>query len=171
PGRPGYGPKLVVDHFHDFALELEPGLIVDELARIAHDHESHCDLALQLIGHSDDRDLRHIGMAGDALFDLACSQPVAGDVDHVIGTTEDEEITVFVADTPVERAVEHLAGDVFPIGLDVALVIAPDGLHEARRRRPGDHHHALFIGPGQLFARGFVHQFDVIAVHRQPRAA
>ena len=123
------------------------------------------------VGHADHRHLGDVRVAGDALLDLARAQPVAGDVDHVVGAAQDVEIAVLVADAPVEGAVDLPARDGLPVGLDEALVVAPDGLHEARRRRALDHHHALLVGLGQLLAGALVHQLDVVAVHGHARAA
>ena len=57
-------------------------------------------------------------MAGDAFFDFACAQAVAGDVDHVVGAAQNEEVAVLVAHAPVEGAVNQLARNTLPVGLE-----------------------------------------------------
>src|SRR3569832_2114957 len=160
--RPSDGTELFVDHLHDLALELQARSRVGRSTRIAQHRESHRDLPLQRIGDADDRDLRHLGVARDALLDFARAQAVARHVDHVVRAAEDVVIAVLVADAPVEGAVERLAGNGLPVSVDVALVIAPDRLHEAGRRRARDDDHALFVGALQLLARLFVHELHVV---------
>src|SRR5256885_10682841 len=82
-------------------------------------------------------------MGGDAFLDLARAQTVAGHVDHVVRAAQDEEVAVLVANAPVEGAVDHAAWNAFPVGVDEALVVTPDGLHAARRQRSLDGQHAL----------------------------
>ena len=86
-----------------------------------------------------------LGMARDALLDLARAEAVAGDVDDVVGAAEDEVVAVGVADAPVERVVDAPARDAVPVGPHEARIVAPDGLHEAGRRRPLDHDDALAV--------------------------
>jgi hypothetical protein len=81
--------------------------------RVLQHREGHRDLALERVGHADHRDLGDVRVAGDALLDLARAQPVAGDVDDVVGAAEDEEVAVLVADAPVEGAVDQPAGTLF----------------------------------------------------------
>ena len=104
-------------------------------------------------------------MAGNTFLDLPGTEPMASNVDHVVGASKDKEVTVFVANTPVKSAVNRLAGNAFPIGVDEACIVLPDGLHEARRCRALDHHHAFFIWLGQLFAGHFMQNFHAVAIH------
>ncbi len=112
-----------------------------------------------------------MGVGGDAFLDLARAQAMAGHVDHVVGTAQDEEVAVLVAYAPVEGAVDHAARNALPVGVDEALVVTPDGLHAARRQRPFDGQHALLPGAEQFLARGLVDQLDVIAIDGLARAA
>jgi hypothetical protein len=78
--------------------------------------KGHGHLAFELIGHADHGDLGHHRVAGDAFFNFAGAQAVAGHVDDVVGAAQNEEVTVGVADAPVKGAVDHLAGHALPVG-------------------------------------------------------
>ena len=63
-------------------------------------------------------------MAGQHRLDRAGGQPVAGDVDHVVGAAHHEQIAVLVAVAAV--AGEVVAGEGRQIAVDEALIVAPD---------------------------------------------
>ena len=67
--------------------------------------ECHRDLSLERVGDADDGDFGDAGMRLHRLLDLARTQPVAGDVDHVVGASEHEVVAVGVARRPVERRI------------------------------------------------------------------
>ncbi|MNT57838.1 hypothetical protein D3C72_1952400 [compost metagenome] len=96
---------------------------------------------------------------------------MAGDIDHIVGAAQDEVVAIGIADAPVEGAVDQLAGNALPVGVDETLVVAPHRLHAAGRQRPLDGNHTLLVGTGQLFAGRFVDQLHGIAVHGFARAA
>jgi hypothetical protein len=75
-------------------------------AHVLQHGKGHRHLALELVGHAHHGHFGHIRVAGDALFDFARAQAVAGDVDDVVGAAQDEEVAVLVADAPVEGAVQ-----------------------------------------------------------------
>ena len=76
-------------------------MFVVQRAGILEHGKRHGDLALELIGHANHGHLGHIGMAGDALLDLARAQAVSGHVDHVIRAAQDEVVAILVAHRPV----------------------------------------------------------------------
>ena len=92
-------------------------------------------------------------------------------IDHVIGAAQNEVITVLVANAPVKGAVHGFSRHAVPVGADKACVVLPDGLHEAGRRGAFNDDDAFFVRLGQLFAGGFVEQFDGVAIHRHPGTA
>ncbi len=92
---------------------------------------------------------------------------MAGDVDHVVGTAQDEEIAILIAHRPVGGGVEQIleAGEVT---LHEALVVAPHRAQAARRQRRLHDQHPFFAT--RDFRTGpFVDDPDVVAVHREPR--
>ena len=90
-------------------------------------------------------------------------------VDHIVGATQDEEVTIFVAHRPIEGAVDQLVGHGFPIGVDEALIVPPHGLQIAGRQWAFDGQHAFLVGASELFTGLVVHQFHVVAIHRFAR--
>jgi hypothetical protein len=82
------------------------------------------------VRHADHGGLGDLGMGDERAFDFGRAHAVAGDVDHVVDTAGDPVIAVLVAAAAV--AGEILAAIGAEIGLEEALVIAPDGAHLAR---------------------------------------
>ena len=168
--RPRHRAELLVDDRHHRALELQPRVLRRRDRRVLEHRERDRDLALERVGHADHRALGDRRVAGDRLLDLARAEPVAGDVDHVVGPPEDEVVAVVVADAPVEGRVDEPVRDRVEVGVDEALVVAPHRLHAARRQRRHDRDDALLVG-ADLGAGALVEQSDVVAVHRHARAA
>ncbi len=79
------------------------------------------------------------------LLDLARAEPMAGDVDHVVGAPEHEVVAVVVARRPVERRIQLPSRNRREIGAHEALVVAPHGGHAAGRQRRRDREHALLV--------------------------
>jgi hypothetical protein len=143
--RPRHRTELCVDEFHDLAFELQGVGGRGGRGRILQYREGHRHLALEWIGHANHRHLGHAGVARDALLDLARAQPVTGDIDHVVGAAQDEEIAVRVAHAPVEGRIHRLTGNAGPVGFDEAVVVAPHRLHAARRQRAHDGDNTLLV--------------------------
>src|SRR4030095_14387566 len=93
---------------------------------------------------------------------------MSGDVDHVVSATEDEEVAVLVPDAPVERRIDVSVRNRGPVGLDEALVVAPDRRHASRWQWAFDRDHAFFVVTGDLFAGRFVVELDRVAVGGHP---
>src|SRR5206468_1484666 len=131
----------LADHFfvrldhavHDVLARLHPGLDRDV-------HLGHASLQLVLDRHHGGLgDLRDCETGG---LDLLRAEAVTGDVDHVVDAAEDAVIAI----CRLHRAVAAHEGPVAPvlapgirvvlgeIGLDVAVAVAPDRLHDARPR-------------------------------------
>ena len=68
---------------------------------------------------------------------------MARDVDHIIGAAQNKEVTIGIADAPVEGAVNKLAWYAFPVGIDKTFIITPHGLHSARGQWAFDDNHAF----------------------------
>ena len=109
-------------------------------------------------------------MAGDALFDLPGTQTMASDIDHVIGTSEDEVIAVIISYAPVKGRVHLLGAEIRPVGFDEALIIIKHGLQATGRQRPFDHQHTFLIIAAQR-ASVFIQQLEFVARHGDARAA
>src|SRR5690606_16706995 len=129
PLRACHGPQGVCNDLHDFAFELLRGGGILEGTRIPRHGEGYGNLSLEGIGHACHGDLGDTGVPRSAFLDLARAQAMAGNVDHVVGTTQDEEVAIPVADSPVEGVVGHPARYTGPVGVDEALVVAPYRLH------------------------------------------
>ncbi len=166
-------PSCVVDRLHDVAFEPQARRR-HRRARAAslRDDEGHRDLALQRIGHADHRDLGDVRMARDALLDLARAEPVAGDVDDVVGAAEDEVVAVGVADAPVEGVVDAAGPGCCPSRSRTkrassrhTVCMQPGGIGPSITTTP------LRFGSTMSCAGRLVDQLDVVAVHRHARAA
>ena len=109
-------------------------------------------------------------MGLDGLLDLPGAESVARHVDDVVGSTQNEDVTVLVAGGVVEGGVDPLAGHAREISLHEAVVVAPDGLQAAGWQRWCHAEHALFVG-GHLLEGGFVDEPHIVAIDREARAA
>jgi hypothetical protein len=135
-------------------------------ATLEHDEPAR-DLALEVVGHADDRALGDVRVTGQRGLDRAGRQPVPGDVEHVVGAPHDVEVAVLVdhpAVTGEVVAVVHreVAGD-------VALVVLPQGRQGAGRQRQLDGDRALVAGRHRL--AGVVEHLHVVAGHAHRRRA
>ena len=131
-------------------------------------------LPLQRVLHADHSHFGNVRIAGNTLLYLTRPQPMPGHVDDIIRTAKDEVIAVRIANTPVKGGV-HLTRKQRPVGIHKPRVITPDSLDTARRQRPFNHQHALFIRFAGLTGH-LIEQLHVISVHRhawatQPRRA
>ena len=101
--------------------------------------------ALDLVRLTDDRRLGHARVRDERGFDFHRAQAMARDIQDIIDPTHDPVIAVLVALRAVARDVKAVL-KFLPVGLDVALVVAPDG---AQHRRPGlfDDEIAAGVGP------------------------
>ncbi|MNR39160.1 hypothetical protein D3C85_1573420 [compost metagenome] len=69
---------------------------------------------------------------------------MSGDIDDIIGPTEDVGVAVCVLNSPVERTVELLF-EVPEVAGTVTLVIAPNRGHEARWQRGFENQHTFLV--------------------------
>ena len=99
-------------------------------------HEAPHRLALGLVRHADHRRLGHGRVRHQHRLHLGRAEPLAGHVDRVVGAPEQEPLAVLVDLRPV--AVAPDAGEHRPVGLDVALGVAPDAARHARPRLLAD---------------------------------
>ena len=83
-------------------------------------------------------------MAGQHFLQLTGGKPVAGHVDHIVDATHDIDVAVRVPMAAIPGEVE--AGVAGPIGIDIALMVAPNGGEGARRQRLLEDDGALFAG-------------------------
>src|SRR5439155_6297707 len=73
-------------------------------------------------------------MLDESRLHFHCSDPMAGDVEHIIDATENPEIAIAVALRSISREVQvRPVRPLREIGLNVSLVVAPDS---AQHRRP-----------------------------------
>ena len=158
--------ELPVHRVHDLLAHLRHALGRCHLRCVLHHRERHRNLALERIGHAHHRHLGDSRMRLHGLLDLARAEPMAGDVDHVVGAAQHEVVAVGIARRPVERRVRELAAEIREIGLDEARVVAPDRGHAPGRQRRDDRQHRLFVGAG-LVAAAFAQQPHVVAVDRE----
>ena len=96
---------------------------------------------------------------------------MASDIDHIIGATQDKEITIFVFDAPIEGGVNRFTRHCVPISFDKTLVITPNGLQATRWQRTFNGHHAFLVGLRQFFTRLIVQQLHVVAENSFARRA
>ena len=106
--RTRHGAELAVDRGHQFADSVRRASSPARPSLCRGITKAIANLSLELVLDPDHRDFGTPGGA-DALLDLARAQPVAGDVDDVVGAAEDEVIAVGVAYAPVERRVDRPA--------------------------------------------------------------
>jgi hypothetical protein len=92
-------------------------------------------LALQLVGDADDGAFGDVRDGRQDLLHAAGRQPVAGDVDDVVGARHDEEVAVLVHVAGIGRLV--VAGELVEIGAE-ALIGVPQRRQAARRQRQLD---------------------------------
>ena len=99
------------------------------------------DLALDLVRHADRAGLGDRRVADERRLVLGRADALAGDVERVVGAAVQEPVAVGVDRRPV--AVRPDAGEAPPVGLEVALGVAPDAARHAparaacrRARRP-----------------------------------
>ena len=104
-------------------------------AGLGHD-EPDRHLALERVGHADDRALGDVRVRGEHLFHGAGREPVAGHVDDVVHAAHDVEVAVLVLVAGVAR--EVVAGMPREVRLLVALVVVPERGQAAGRQRQLD---------------------------------
>src|SRR4051812_34404622 len=107
PGWSGNSTELLVHGRQHFFLMRKAQFRSRYFSGILDHRERQWHLSLQRILHAHYRDFRDVGVRLYGFLDLACAEPVSGDVDDVIRSSQNEVIAVFVADTPVERGVNQ----------------------------------------------------------------
>ena len=117
-------------------------------------------LALGVVGHADHRRLRHRRMRDQHRLHLGRPEPLAGDVDRLVGAPEQEPLAVLVDLRPV--AVAPDAREHGPVGLDVAVGVAPDAARHPRPRLLADE-------LAHLAAHGLPGGVEHVHVHPQRR--
>ncbi|MNE53012.1 hypothetical protein D3C80_1477120 [compost metagenome] len=87
-------------------------------------------------------------MTGDQVFHFAGGQAMTRNVDDIVGAPHDVDEAVFIQITAIAGVViARIRGEV---GVQVTLVIAPQGLAAAWRQWQGNHNGALLVGAEQL---------------------
>ena len=107
----------------------------------AQDHERDDALAGGRVGGADDRGLGDRRVRDERRLDLGGRDAVAGDVHDVVDPAEQPQVAVVVLLRAVAGEVVALLGEPRPVGLAVALVVAPDAAQH-RRPRLGEHQQA-----------------------------
>src|SRR5262249_50192068 len=110
-------------------------------------YECHNALASQLIRPAYDSGFGHRGVTYKRALDLHGSDAMAGNIDHIVDSSHDPEIAVFIPARAVAGKVH--ARDFAPVLLLVALRIA---VNRSEHRWPGtlDDKKASLIGPDRL---------------------
>src|SRR6476619_176122 len=126
-------PELVGDG----RRELE-GLIRGRLVPGLEHAEEPRNFALDLVGDSDRRGFGDRSVCDRSRLELCRPDPLALDVERVVGAAVQEPVAVFVDGCPV--AVRPDSGKASPVRAEVALVVAPDA---ARHSGPGSFAHEL----------------------------
>ncbi len=80
-------------------------------------------MTLKRIGTPDDGGFGHTGVADESAFDFGGADSVAGDIEDIVDTTDDPEVSVFVLTAAVAGEVGPF--DLAPIGFLEPLGIAP----------------------------------------------
>src|SRR4051794_12051531 len=114
-------------------------------------------LALHLVRHAHRRRLANGRVPRRGRLELGRADALAGDVERVVGAPVQEPVAVAVGGGPV--AVHPHAGDPAPVGLEVALGVAPEAARHPGERLPADE-------LADLAAHGAT--FGVDDVHRHP---
>ena len=97
--------------------------IRERRAGIGAHHAEHDDhLALELVGHADRGRLDDRRMGDDGRLDLGRADPLAGDLERVVGAAVEVPEAVAVEDRPV--AVDPGARQAAPVRVEVALAVA-----------------------------------------------
>ena len=119
PLRPEGLPELVGHGGRD----LERAVRGRVVARLEHAEDPR-HLALHLVRDADGRGLRDCAMCDRRRLELRRADPLAGDVERVVGTAVQEPVAVLVDRRPV--AVRPDAGEAAPVRVEIAIVVAPD---------------------------------------------
>src|SRR5690606_6327950 len=70
---------------------------------LAQNAESADDVALQLVGDANHRRLSHSRVADEGALHLSSTKTVPGDLNHVVNTANDPDITIFVLTCTIPR--------------------------------------------------------------------
>ena len=127
------GAELRVDRRHDLLFLRSRQLDGGNFRGILHNGKRDRDLSLEGIGDAHHRDFGDIGVGLHRFLDLPRAEPMAGDIDHVVGAAENEVIAVPIPDPPVESRIDQFLRERGEIGFDETLVVTPDRGHTARR--------------------------------------
>src|SRR5699024_7666284 len=111
---------------------------------LAQDHVGDDRLPRGVVGSAHDRGLGHGVVTHEGRLDLGCGDPVAGAVHDVVDPAEDPQVAVGVPRGAVAGEVVALLGEAGPVGVAVALHIAPDAAEHGGPRL-GDHQVALVL--------------------------
>ena len=82
----------------------------------AHHHVGHHNLALALVGNTNDGSFRHIVGAADHGLDLGGGQPVPGHVNNIVGAAKNPNVAVLVPLRAVASCVVALVGKLLEVG-------------------------------------------------------
>ena len=121
------GPSVLATWLRSSAIEL----VAVVGGGAAQDDEGDDGLAGGRVGGADDGGLGDLRVGDEGGLDLGGGDVVAGDEHDVVDAAEQPDVAVVVLLGAV--AGEVAAGEAGPVGVEVALVVAPDG---AQHRRP-----------------------------------
>ena len=161
--------NLAVHQRHNRLLLRVRHLTIFQTVALFRNDKRHRHLPFQRIFHPNHRHFGNARMTGDTLFNLTRTQPMSGNVNHIVSAPENKVITVSIADAPVKSGV-HRTGKQRPVRLHKAVVVAPDGLNTAWRQWPLHYQHPFLIDATR-FAGDFIEQLHVIAIHRHAGAS
>src|ERR1700692_4109656 len=125
-------------------------------------------LSFYLVVGADRRGLSYIGMTINRFLDLPGSDAVSRDVNHIVGSTQNIIIAVFVLFGVVESRVQMPAGDLLKVMLCKQLIILPDRRQTSRGQWQFAGHHT-FLSSGQVFTGFRIDNRCTIAETRQTR--
>jgi hypothetical protein len=157
-------PERVLGDRADLLADVVGQLLVAVLARgvLAQDDVGHHGLAGVGVGGADHSGLGDVGVGDQGRLDLGGGEPVSGDVHHVVDPAEHPDVAVLVLLRAVTGEVVASSvvgvGEARPVGVDVALVVAPDG---AQHRGPR-------LGEDQVAARAVRHRVAGVVDHVGP---
>src|ERR1700722_11677137 len=135
---------------------------------LTNDSEAMNRLPFYFVVGADRRGLSNIGMTINRFLDFPSPDAVSRDVYHIIGSTQNKIIAIFVLFGVVESREQMPAGDLLEVMIFKQLIILPD-LRQASRRQWQFAGHHTFLSSGQVFTCFRIDNRCTIAETRQAR--